>query len=160
MDLEAAKTQVDRAEAELGDRAFVTASSFVRDGRRLDVAITDRLRKVCRKGRVWKSKAFLTAYKNAEYGFDEARARSAGGADGIFLLTRDYRPRNTMMKKIFDQFLDKAGSGIAEIARELGVAVDGLFAVRLVSHHMRLLGLLHRGAERDVLVLVDYDDTK
>jgi hypothetical protein len=37
--------------------------------------------------------------------------------------------------------------------------VDALLAVRLVSHHLRLLGVLWRGADKDTLVLVDYDDT-
>ena len=31
---------------------------------------------------------------------------------------------------------------------------------RLVSHHMRLLGVLSSSATEDWLVLVDYDDTK
>lgn len=33
-------------------------------------------------------------------------------------------------------------------------------AVRLVSHHMRLLGVLKRDANEDWLILVDIDDTK
>ena len=32
--------------------------------------------------------------------------------------------------------------------------------MRVVSHHMRLLGVLYRTTSEDWLVLVDYDDTK
>jgi hypothetical protein len=32
--------------------------------------------------------------------------------------------------------------------------------VRVVSHHMLLLGLLFKNDRGDALVLVDYDDTK
>ena len=64
------------------------------------------------------------------------------------------------MKKIFDQFIDKKDSGAEEISRELNLPLATLIPVRLVSHHMRLLGLLARGDAFDQLVLVDYDDTK
>lgn len=65
-----------------------------------------------------------------------------------------------MMVKIFDRFLDKPDSGAEVILRALGTTLDEVVPVRLVSHHMRLLGLLHRRVGDDVLVLVDYDDTK
>jgi hypothetical protein len=64
-----------------------------------------------------------------------------------------------MMANIFDRYLDRSGSGAAGVARELGVGLEQLLAVRLVSHHMRLLGVLPRSEEKDTLVLVDYDDT-
>ncbi len=35
-----------------------------------------------------------------------------------------------------------------------------LIPVRLVSHHLRLLGVLKHDEKSDTLVLVDYDDTK
>jgi len=38
-----------------------------------------------------------------------------------------------------------------------GAGLDQIVPVRLVSHHLRLLGLLQRGPQRDLLVLVDYD---
>ena len=56
------------------------------------------------------------------------------------MLDRDFTPPNVMMRKIFDQFLDKSDSGIDVIAKKLHAKVDDLKAVRLVSHHMRLLG--------------------
>ena len=122
--------------------------------------VTDRLRKQCKKGKVWKSKEMLTALKNASYGFDLNHARSPGGYDGIFLLTRDYKPKNEMMRKLFDRYLDKPDSGAEKISRIFGLQPEQLLPVRLVSHHMRLLGVLHQGPVFDYIVLVDYDDTK
>ena len=101
----------------------------------------------------------LSAIKNAEYGFDRSRAHSPGGLDGIFLLTRDFRPKNEMMKKIFDKFLDRKNSGAKEIADALDCSLDELIAVRLVSHHLRLLGVIRPEEGKDTLVLVDHDRT-
>lgn len=108
---------------------------------------------------MWNGKAFLTALKNAEYGFDEHMARSVGGRDGLFLLDRTHRPPNAMMKKLFAGYLDKAGSGVDEVAAALGSTTSELLPVRLVSHHLRLLGVLKRGEREDWLVLVDCDDS-
>lgn len=160
MTLEEARLLITGSEGGLPDRAFVVIHTFERDSRKLRLALTDRLRKSCRRGRVWKSAAFLTAIKNAQYGFDETHARSPGGSDGIFLLTRDHRPANEMMRKMFDRFLDRPDSGVQQIADDLGCGPASLIPVRLVSHHLRLLGVLHRTDEHDTLVLVDYDDTR
>jgi len=65
-----------------------------------------------------------------------------------------------MMRKIFARYLDRPGSGVADVAASLGARPTDLQAVRLVSHHMRLLGVLFRAPSSDRLVLVDYDDTK
>jgi hypothetical protein len=62
-----------------------------------------------------------------------------------------------MMAKLFDRYIDKPESGLAEVAAALGVAAAVLLPVRLVSHHMRLLGVLARRPEGDALVLVDCD---
>ena len=72
----------------------------------------------------------------------------------------DHKPPNEMMHKMFDKFIDMPGSEADAIAEGLGVPLSKLAPARLVSHHMRLLGLLHVGAEEDTLVLVDYDDSK
>jgi len=147
-------------EDRLSDHPFVMVCTFIRDDRELHVALTDRLRRLAKKGHVWNSKALLTAFKNAAYGFDESQSMSAGGSDGIFLLTRDHRPANPMMKKMFDRFLDREDGLAQEIADALGVPLERLRPVRLVSHHLRLLGVLCRGEEADTLILVDYDNTK
>jgi len=160
VDLSQLRNLVQTAESQLDEHLFVVVHTFKRDGQNTAVCITDRLRKKCRKGKVWKSKCFLTALKNARYGFDEDLARSRGGRDGIFLLDRDYQPRNTMQKKLFDQYIDKSDSGIDDIVVQLDTTVDSLKPVRLVSHHMRLLGILHQENDSDWLILVDYDDTK
>jgi hypothetical protein len=160
MTLAEARQAIEAAEPHLEPSGYVVAASFERDGRRLDVAITERLRRSCKKARVWKSRPLLTAFKNAAYGFDPAAARSPGGADGIFEITRDHRPPNAMMTRLFDRYLDRPDSGVAAVADRLGARVSDLIAVRLVSHHLRLLGVLHRGESGDTLVLVDHDATK
>ena len=160
MSLKALKTNVASVEDRLADHPFVIAQVFERDGQPLRLALTERLRKACKRGRVWQSTAFLTALRNARYGFDEGKAQSPGGADGIFLLTRAHQPRNEMMRKLFDRFLDRPGSGAEDIARALDTPLASLIPVRLVSHHLRLLGLIHREEIGDTLVLVDYDNSK
>jgi hypothetical protein len=155
-----AKHLVEKVEGQLQGKPFVVAHRFNRDGRTLNLALTGRLMRRAKKGRVWKSPAFLSAMKNAEYGFDERHARSHGGSDGVFVIDRSFRPANEMMRKIFDRYLDKPDSGVDSIINELDVEAAELLAVRVVSHHMRLLGILHRRAPEDWLVLVDYDDTK
>ena len=65
-----------------------------------------------------------------------------------------------MMRRIFRGFLDSPRPDAAEIASRLGVPLSDLHAVRLVSHHMRLLGVLARKPEADWLVLVDLDPSK
>ncbi len=160
MDLKQIKKVIESSEHMLAEHPFIIVETFERNGRKLHVGLTNRLKKSCTRGRVWKSKAFLTSFKNAEYGFDEIHAKSPGGSDGIFLLTRDYQPKNEMMKKIFNRFLDKSDSEAETIANELNTDLISLLPVRLVSHHMRLLGLLKKGKIEDILVLVDYDDTK
>jgi len=160
MTLEESKSAISAVEEDLPNHAFVVAHTFSRDGREIRVAVTERLRKITKKGRVWNSKPLLTAFKNASYGYDDAQSISAGGFDGVFRITRDHKPANEMMKKIFDRFIDREGSGAQDIADAVGVQLDTMLPVRLVSHHMRLLGILHRADDSDLLVLVDYDDTK
>jgi len=157
MELSEAKERVKAIENALGDAPFVEFHTFTREGRTLRVALTGRLRKTARKEGVWGSREMLTTLKNAAHGFDESRARSVGGRDGIFVMDRSYRPANEMMAKLFDRFLDKPGSGADELSKELDVPLSELLPVRLVSHHMRLLGVLARREDADWLVLVDCD---
>lgn len=157
MDLAEAKARLLAIEPELSTSPLVELHAFEREGRTLHLGVTERLRKAARKEGVWRSREMLVTLKNAAYGFDEQKARSAGGRDGIFLLDRGFRPPNPMMHKLFDRFLDKPGSGVEEIAAALGVPVAELLPVRLVSHHLRLLGVLARTGKGDWLVLVDCD---
>lgn len=160
MELEEAKERVKAIEDALSDQPFVEFHAFVREGRPLHVALTERLRKAARKDGVWRSREMLATLKNAAYGFDERKARSPGGRDGIFVMDRAYRPANEMMAKLFGRFLDKPGSGAEELAAAIGMPLAELLPVRLVSHHMRLLGVLARREEADWLVLVDCDRTE
>ena len=64
------------------------------------------------------------------------------------------------MRKVFDRYLDREGSGAEEVAQALGASMESLVAVRLVYHHLRLIGILNRGDDADTLILVDYDDSK
>src|SRR5215467_1276246 len=144
MELSALKERLLAIEAELADRPLVVFDTFEREGRPLTLALTERLRKRARKEGVWRSREMLATLKNAAYGFDERQARSVGGRDGIFVMDRTFRPANSMMIKLFDRFLDKPCSGVEEVAAAIGVPVAELLPVRLVSHHMRLLGVLGR----------------
>jgi hypothetical protein len=151
------KECVERIEGRLAGEPFVVAWTEVRNRRPLHLALTEGLRKKARKGHVWKTPHFLSTLKNAEYGYDESHARSRGGSEGIFLLDRSFRPTNEMMHKVFDRYIDREGSGVREVAEALGATPEQFLAVRLVSHHMRLLGVLFRREAEDWLVLVDYD---
>lgn len=158
MMLEEVKEHIEMIEDQLDKEAFVVAWRELRNDRIINVALTERLRKKARKAHIWKSPHFLSTLKNAEYGFDESHARSRGKADGIFLLDRGYNQKNEMIHKIFDQYLDKETSGVTEVVKALGCKIEDLLAVRLVSHHMRLLGVLLCKEYEDWLVLVDFDD--
>ncbi len=160
MELAEAKERLKAIEHALTASPFVEFHAFEREGRTLRVAVTERLRKAARKEGVWRSREMLATLKNAAYGFDERRARCAGGRDGIFVLDRTFRPANEMMRKLFDRYLDKPQSGADELAEALGVPLADLLPVRLVSHHLRLLGVLARVEEADMLVLVDCDRTE
>lgn len=160
MTLDQAKSIVEAVESRLQPSAFVVAHVFERNGRLLHLALTMRLKKQCERARVWKSRTFLQAFKNAAHGFDPVQSRRRSGKDGIFLLDRDYRPKNEMMRKMFTSFLDREGSGAEEIAKELVVPLQDLKPVRLVAHHGRLLGVLSHQPDADWLVLVDWDDTE
>jgi hypothetical protein len=160
MNLDEAKQNVAMITPLLADAPFVVLSTFARNGRDLHLALTERFYRACRKGKVWQSQALLTAIKNAEYGFDPHLTRSRGGRDGIFLVDRAYTPKNAMITKLFDRYLDVPERGADQIAKALGTATDQLQAARLVSHHLRLLGVLWQATAADWLVLIDYDDTK
>src|SRR5207302_5124637 len=118
------KERLRAIENDLKSQPWIVLHAFEREGRILQLAVTERLRKRARKEGVWRSRELLAALKNAAYGFDESKARSVGGRDGIFLLDRTFRPANEMMRKLFDRFLDKEGSGAEEIAASLGVQLD------------------------------------
>ena len=60
----------------------------------------------------------------------------------------------------FDRFLDKPDPLLAVRVSRLAVSTDDLLAVRVVSHHMRLLGVLVERENASHLVVVDYDYTK
>lgn len=146
---------LDSAEARLATEEFAELPATERDGRTIRVVVTRRFYKLARRARIWRGVALAVTLKNAGYGFDPARARSLGGRDGVFLLDRGHD--NEMTRKIFRRFLDRPDSGAAKIAEFLSTTLGELQAIRLVSHHMRVLGLLYRSTETDWLVIVDFD---
>lgn len=160
LSLDEIKQQLTTIEPLFAEHYCVHFHTFARNERPLVVMLTERLYKIGKKERIWKSSAMLTALKNAEYGFDKEQATSAGGMDGIFLLTRNYKPANAMMKKLFNDFLDKPNSGIEYLVDYFKRPKEDFIAVRLVSHHLRLLGVLLQWQDNDVLILVDFDNTK
>ncbi len=135
MDLAVAKEKLRGAERVMESQPLALFAEFDTPYGELKVTVTERLRRKCRKGRVWKSAAMLTALKNAVYGFDAKAPRSRGGADGIFCVDRSYRPANSMIKKLFDKFLDRSDPLVPILAEELGSPPEDWVPVRLVSHH-------------------------
>ena len=160
MDLSEIGFKLEAAEAELATRQIAVFADFRTPHGDLRVSVTDRLLRRSRKGRVWKSPSMLTALKNGAYGFDPKASRSRGGADGIFSVDRNFKPESAMMTKLFAQFLDKPDPLVDVLAAHLRKPPKEWFTVRLVSHHMRLLGVLVISPAVGHLVLVDYDDAK
>lgn len=154
-ELAALQEHLRTAEARLSTEEFFALPPTERDGRAMHVVLTRRLFKLAQRARIWRSTAIPITLKNAGYGFDPARARSLGGRDGIFLLDRGHG--GAMTRKVYARFLDRDDSGAAEVAAYLDAPLGELQPVRLVSHHLRLLGVLHRKPTADWLVLVDFD---
>lgn len=159
MALEQIKQKLQEAEAKLQTNSIVLFGQLSTKTGDLEVFITDRLYKQCRKGKIWKSRSMLSTLKNAIYGFDIKASRSRGGLDGIFRIDRNFSPKNSMMKKIF-HFLDKPDPLVVKISKHFDTSSENWIPVRLVSHNLRLLGVM-LNAEKDAqLVLVDYDKDK
>jgi hypothetical protein len=55
--------------------------------------------------------------------------------------------------------LEQENSQLRKVSHMLPTSFDKLQAGRVVSHHMRMLGILSPSATRDVIVLVDHDAT-
>ncbi len=144
-------------EKHLADDIMAEFGTFERDGRQLRLYLTSRFRRKAKRARCWATPHMCSAVSNAAYGFDPEHPRSRGGSDGVFLVDRTHRPSNQMMRKLFDGFLDVSGGEAEAVAKRFGVEAESLLAVRLVCHSVRLLGVLHRAAESDHLVLVDVD---
>ena len=160
MDLNALKERIAACETTLQTSLFVEFERQPVAGKTQVTYLTSALLKKCKKGRVWKSQAFLITLKNSKYGFDELQSRSVSGRDGIFLVDRHFVPRNSMQKKIFDQFMDKDSSDFTKLVAALQLHPGELKAVRVVSHHLRLLGFMEIRKNENILVLVYYDDEK
>src|SRR5262249_51303195 len=129
MELAQAKERLKAIEDALDTMPWVVFHTFEREGQPLHLALTARLQKHARKEGVWRSPEMFATLKNAAYGFDEQLARSVGGRDGIFLLDRDFGPANPMMRKLFDRYLDKPGSGAEGLAASLEVPLAELLPV-------------------------------
>jgi len=160
MELREIRTRIDSIQGHLDKAPFVELVSFEHGEGVLKVALTDRFRRRAERAGIWGSDAMLHTLINAGRGFHDERPRSLGGDDGIFVLDRNFRPENVMMKRIFYEFLDRRPAELESILRALRCPYEQLQAVRLVSHHTRLLGVLARREGEDWLVLVDIDPTK
>jgi hypothetical protein len=156
-EIEQLEEELREIEPRLADLPYVLLRTFERNGRLLHRCVTDRLRRRAQRERVWGTRAMLGTVANAAHGFDEQRARSLRGRDGIFLLDRAHRPANAMMRKMFGGYLDRPDSGADAVAAALEVERTSLLPVRLVSHHLRLLGVFACKPDADFLILVDCD---
>lgn len=151
------KRRLSALEDKLAKSLLVSYEDFEVNGKSLKVYLSNSLQKRARKARVWKTKEFCITLRNAKYGLDPYNTKSKGGRDGVYLLDRDFKPANEMQKRIFDQFIDKSNSDFSAIVEALKLSYEQVRAVRVVSHHMRLLGISHTGKEEDILVIVDVD---
>jgi len=159
MNLQELKAQVNEIEKDLDEYPVVKVAGFSDGNRNVHVYLTNRLKKKCKKGKVWKSKEFLITLMNAKYGYNEEDPKSRGGRDGIFLVDRNFRPPNEMQRKLFDQFIDSPGNDYNMIIQGFDGVNKKFLPIRVVSHHMRLLGLLLIEKSNHV-ILVDFDKTK
>lgn len=164
MELREIRTRVDSIQDQLPVAPFVELVRFDDGERVLRVALTDRFRQRAMRAKVWASEGMLRALTKAQRGFRAEHPRSLGGDDGIFVLDRNFRPENVMMRRMFQGFLDQRPQELRSILSALGRAPEDAHgdvqAVRLVADHTRLLGLLVRGMNEDWLILVDLDPTK
>lgn len=160
MEIEEARKLLEACENYLDKKGVVEFALIDSAERSLQLYLTSIFKKNCKKKRVWKSKAFFITIKNAKYGIDLLNFKSKGGKDGVFIIDRKFTPQNMMQKKIFDQFIDKDNSDYNKIIDKMNFLPNDVNAVRIVSHHMRLLGIHQRVNNIDKIVLVDFDNTK
>jgi hypothetical protein len=106
----------------------------------LDIWISTHFLRVIQRQRLTRNAALGRTLKNLKYGWSPRAARSVGGRDGIFAVTRDYEPRNQMMHKCFDRGLDSQAG--VEACAAAGISSKEASAVRIVSHAMRILAFI------------------
>ncbi|MFH0980934.1 MAG: hypothetical protein V2A79_05285 [Planctomycetota bacterium] len=128
---------------------------------RLRVYLSPHFRRVLRKSRPAQTAHLVKALRNVKYGFDIKRSQSRGGRDGIFAVSRDFRPRNAMMVKLYNRYFDTP-QGKAEL-RHYFDDPGATRGVRVVCHSLRLLGFMELrdedGCSVQKLVLADMDAT-
>ena len=145
---------------ELPEGGMRSVCVFSRDDHEIEVRIIPSFVRSCRRQREWLTKRLLATMLNVRYGYDAQNSRSRGGRDGIFRVDREHRPKNSMIRELHDRFLNDPEGAAQEVGDGLGTSTGNLLAVRVVSHHMRLLGVLKLGTTKSVLVLIGVDRTK
>ena len=99
------------------------------------------------------------ALQNLRYGYDPCKANSPGGKDGIFNVNPNYTPKNEMIRKLYDRFYFKSAG--REQLRRYFADIDSIQGVRVVSHHLRILGFIDNPSPGNfTLVLIDVDLNK
>jgi hypothetical protein len=126
---------------------------------RIEVRLAAQFFKRARKEKALSTPWIGQALANVRYGYDPKNSESPGGADGIFNVGRKHKPANEMVRKLYDRFLDTE-KGRAVVCAH-GMDPDDVLGVRVVSHHLRLLGFLALDARGkrllQKLLLVDLD---
>ena len=163
MEIADVKSRLEALEESIEQNVISEFVELEIDGKTLVVYLAKDLKKNCQKGKIWKSKPFYITLKNIKYGLDKNQMRSKQGRDGIFLVDRDFKPANSMQTKIYKKYIDKESSSFGKAAKLLDIKKEELKdikGVRVVSHHLRLLGFYLEKAEKDILVLFDFDAEK
>lgn len=124
------------------------------NARRFVVYLTPRFVKATKKHRS-KGPALWSTLQNLRYGYDPLHANSPGGKDGIFNVTPNYKPKNAMIKKLYDHYLHttRGQEELSRYVKDLTI----VHGIRVVSHHARLLGFIDHQPTRDLIILTDID---
>ncbi|MEI7492599.1 MAG: hypothetical protein WCK92_14455 [Bacteroidota bacterium] len=158
--LDELKLRVKVIAEELESNEISKVDEFIVNGFSYKLYFTKTFFRNCKKNKIWNTPGFLTALKNTKYGFNRETPRSIGGKDGIFVLDRYHKPKNSMQHKIFDRLIDNPDSKLKFYLRSLGLPITNTIAIRIVSHHLRLLGILVEKDSIYNLVLLDCDNEK
>lgn len=146
----------------LCDEPLVSLSSNESGGYgRLTIFLSERLIRLAKKERLNRSPKLWKTLQNLRYGYDPRASLSPGGKDGIFAVRSDFKPKNEMVRKLYDRYRETE-RGKEELRTYLRNPMSAQ-GVRVVSHDLRLLGFIEEepGESNGFrLVLVSLDVNK
>ncbi|MEN8907284.1 MAG: hypothetical protein ABF289_15110 [Clostridiales bacterium] len=125
----------------------------------IEVYLTLSFIKNVSKEKADRDRLFLNALSNIKYGYNKALLNSIGGKDGVFNVYEDYKPKNSMIKKLYDNYINNSKN-----RKELEgyFKLSNIQGVRIVAHGMRILGFINKTIDNNKtkLVLINVDINK